>query len=62
MVRLFEMYDCMEVFRVLGKLNENYFKSSSLFPEEKLKYTSLIDVSYLMRQIRIERGNKINSY
>ena len=47
------MYDCMGLYHTLAKLNENYFKSSSMFPEERLKYTSLIDVSYMMRQIRI---------
>lgn len=52
----------MEVFRILAKLNELYYKSSSLFPEEKLRYTSLIDIGYLMRQIKIERSDKINSY
>ena len=33
-----------------------------MFPEERLKYTSLIDISYLIRQFRIERGNKISAY
>jgi hypothetical protein len=61
-VRLFEVYDCMELYRILAKLNELYYKSSSLFPEEKLRYTSLIDVSYLMRQVKIERGDALNSY
>lgn len=62
MVRLFEIYDCMPLYRVLAQLNELYYKSSSLFPEEKMRYTSLIDVSYLMRQVKIERGDTINSY
>lgn len=52
----------MEVFQILAKVNELYYKSSSLFPEEKLRYTSLIDVSYLLRQIKITRGDKMNSY
>jgi hypothetical protein len=52
----------MSLYRTLAKLNEHYYKSSSMFPEEKLKYTSLIDVSYMMRQVRIENGNKISSY
>ena len=62
MVRLFELYDCMPLYCILAQLNENYFKSSSMFPDEKLKYTSLIDVSYLMRQVRIDHGNKMSAY
>lgn len=52
----------MQLYRILAHLNELYYKSSSLFPEEKMRYTSLIDVSYLMRQVKIERGDAINSY
>ena len=61
-LKLFIMYDCMEIYHILTKINELYFKSSSLFPEEKLRYTSLIDISYLMREIKIEHGDKVNSY
>ena len=61
-LKLFIMYDCMDIYHILTKINELYFKSSSLFPEEKLRYTSLIDISYLMREIKIEHGDKVNSY
>jgi len=29
---LFEKYDCIEVYEVLLKLNEFYYKNSSIFP------------------------------
>ncbi len=56
------MYGCLHIFRSLAKVNELYYKSSSLFPEEKLKYTSLIDIGYLMRQVKVDHGDKVNSY
>lgn len=62
MLKLFEAYECMGIFQSLAKLNELYFKSSSHFPEEKMRYTSIIDVCYMMRQVKLEHGNKLNSY
>ena len=42
-------------------MNENYFKNSSYYPEDKLKYTSLIDVAYMCNAIKQKHGDKMSS-
>ena len=62
MARLFHIYDCLPLYATLTHTNELYFKSSSLFPEDRLRYTSLIDANYLMREVRVRHGECITSY
>ena len=62
MVKLFHIYDCMPLYTTLAQTNQLYFKSSSHFPEDRLRYTSLIDANYLMRQVRVQHGDRITSY
>lgn len=52
MDNLFIKYDCLDVYKVLLGLNEKYFKNSQEYPEQKLKYTSVIDVAYMIRKVK----------
>ena len=56
---LFEKYDAIEVYEILLKINEFYYKNSSVFPVDKLKYTSLIDIAYMFKQLRLNLGTKL---
>jgi hypothetical protein len=61
MDHLFVANSCEAIYRTLLKLNESYFKNSSHYPEEKLKYTSLIDVAYMFNAVRQEHGERMSS-
>jgi hypothetical protein len=56
---LFERYKCEPIYEILLKLNEFYYKNSSVYPEDQLKYTSLIDIAYMFNQLKLKMGEKL---
>lgn len=59
---LFQTYNCLPIYRTLLDVNELYFKNSSICPDERLRYTSIIDVCYMLKQVKQQLGRFLNCY